>query len=47
MTVLLYKNTFGVKSPGRNLQFKGTIHQYSISKGDFSVENKVADITLE
>jgi Protein of unknown function (DUF3219) len=47
VTSLLYKNTFDVKVPEKNLEFRGTIHNYYTSRGNFSDENVVADFKLE
>jgi len=47
VTVLLYKTTFDVKVPTRDLDFKGTIINYSTSRSDFEDENTEADFHLE
>lgn len=47
VTVLLYKTTFDVKVPDRDLDFKGTIFNYSTSRSDFEDENTEADFHLE
>jgi len=47
VTVHLYKTTFDVKVPERNLAFKGTINNYATSRTDFTDEKSLADFQLE
>ncbi|WP_075619096.1 DUF3219 family protein [Paenisporosarcina indica] len=47
VTVHLYKTTFDVKVPEKELAFKGTINNYSTSRNDFKDEQTVADFQLE
>jgi hypothetical protein len=47
ITTLLYEKTFDVKVPENNLEFRGTIHNYSTSITNLYQENAVGDFKLE
>lgn len=47
ITTLLYKQTFDVKVPERNIAFRGTIESYSTSITNLYKENEVGVFTLE
>jgi len=47
ITTLLYKTTFDVKVPERELEFRGTIYNYSTSITNLYKENAVGDFKLE
>jgi hypothetical protein len=46
ITSLLYKGTFDVKVPERELSFKGTIQQYSTSFTNLYVKGQVGNFKL-
>ncbi len=46
ITTLLYKERFDVKVPERNLEFRGSIVNYSTSITNLYQENKVGDFSL-
>jgi hypothetical protein len=47
VTSHLYKTTFDVKVPEKDLVFRGTINNYSTSRTDFTDEDSIADFKLE
>lgn len=46
VTTLLYKGTFEVKVPARDLAFRGTIQQYSTSVDNLYEQGQVGDFQL-
>jgi hypothetical protein len=46
VTTLLYKGTFDVRVPERDLSFKGTIQQYSASFTNLYVKGQVGEFKL-
>jgi hypothetical protein len=46
ITTLLYKGTFHVNVPEEDLDFQGTIHQYSTSFTNLYEKGKVGDFSL-
>ncbi|RKL66649.1 DUF3219 domain-containing protein [Salipaludibacillus neizhouensis] len=46
ITTLLYKGTFDVKVPDKNLSFKGTIHNYSTSITNLYKQESVGEFHL-
>ncbi|NEU31979.1 DUF3219 family protein [bacterium LRH843] len=46
VTTLLYKGTFDVKVPEKNVTFRGTIQQYSTSIINLYVKGQVGDFKL-
>ena len=47
ITTLLYKQTFDVKVPEKNIEFRGTISNYSTSITNLYEEGNVGDFKLE
>ncbi|WP_226526923.1 DUF3219 family protein [Metabacillus niabensis] len=47
ITTLLYKNTFDVKIPERNITFHGVINNYSTSLTNLYKENQVSKFSLQ
>ncbi|WP_394184666.1 DUF3219 family protein [Metabacillus halosaccharovorans] len=47
ITTLLYKNTFHVKIPERNITFHGIINNYSTSLTNLYRENQVSTFSLQ
>ena len=46
ITILLYKGTFDVKVPERDLAFRGTIQQYSTSFTNLYIKGQVGNFNL-
>lgn len=46
ITTLLYKCTFDVKVPERNIAFRGTIHDYSTSITNLYVKGQIGQYKL-
>ena len=46
ITTLLYKGTFDVKVPERNLSFRARIYQYSTSFTNLYIKRQVGDFKL-
>jgi len=47
ITALLYKNDFNIIIPGKNIEFRGHILNYSTSITDLYQEDQVGDFHLE
>ncbi|MBU7592420.1 DUF3219 family protein [Metabacillus halosaccharovorans] len=47
ITTLLYKNTFHIKIPERNITFHGVINNYSTSLTNLYKENQVSKFSLQ